>query len=145
MGLLGCSKYVEVIDLLQLFSWLYGCFEVGKLPDKKNVSLNQNRSFRYVYNKGRSLVSPLVVTYVLKNRCGINRVGITASKKIGNAVKRNRARRVIKAAYEICKNDVKTGYDIVFIARVKTADSKSNDIYFFMSKHLAQLGLLGKK
>ena len=41
-------------------------------------------------------VSPVVVTYVLKNRAGTVRVGITTSKKIGGAVQRNRARRVIR-------------------------------------------------
>ena len=109
---------------------------------KKNISLNKNKSFRYVYNKGTCAVAPLLVTYVLKNRCNINRVGITASKKIGNAVERNRARRIIKAAYRNIDSNIKTGYDIIFVARGKTVKSNSNKIYFIMRQHLDQLGCL---
>ena len=108
---------------------------------KKNISLNKNGSFRYVYNKGNSVVSPLLITYVIKNRCGVNRIGLTASKKIGNAVKRNRARRIIRAAYIKCMKDLNLGYDIVFVARGKTAASNSNNIYFVMVRHLKKLGL----
>lgn len=60
--------------------------------------LNQNRDFRRIYAKGRAFVDSAMVTYVLKNKKGCVRCGITASKKIGCAVERNRARRVIREA-----------------------------------------------
>lgn len=50
--------------------------------------LTSNHDFRRMYAKGVSAVSPLMVTYVMKNRLGYNRLGITASKKVGNAVDR---------------------------------------------------------
>lgn len=109
---------------------------------KKDISLNKNKNFRYVYNKGLSMVSPLIVTYVLENKCDMNRIGITASKKVGNAVERNRARRIIKAAYRNCKVDLKQGYDIVFVARGKTVKSNSDKIYSAMIKQLKSLGCL---
>lgn len=112
---------------------------------EKIISLNKNKSFRYVYGKGKSLVSPVVVTYVVKNKLNINRLGITTSKKVGNAVKRNRAKRIIKAAYNVCKDNIKIGYDIVFVARARTAESNSNEIYFFINKHLSKLGILKNK
>ena len=53
------------------------------------VSLKENRDFRRLYTRGKSFVSPSLVTYVMKNRrSGGIRVGITTSKKIGNAVTR---------------------------------------------------------
>ena len=57
------------------------------------VPMKENRDFRRVYARGRSYVSPSLVTYVLKNRNAALRVGITTGKKVGNAVKRSRSRR----------------------------------------------------
>ena len=54
----------------------------------KFVPLNENKDFRRIYAKGKSYVSSSVITYVSKNRCKQIRVGITTSKKIGNAVQR---------------------------------------------------------
>lgn len=110
----------------------------------KNVSLNKNKDFKYIYNRGRSIISPLLVTYVVKNKCSINRIGITTSKKIGNAVERNRARRIIKSAYRNFNDKIKVGYDIVFVARGRTVKSDSNRIYNVMNKHLNNLGLFQK-
>ena len=64
----------------------------------KFISICRNNDFRRLYAKGKSFVSPLVVVYVKKNRNQGLRVGITTSKKIGNAVLRNRSRRVIREA-----------------------------------------------
>ena len=110
----------------------------------KFAKLNKNRQFMYIYNRGISLVSPLLVTYLLKNRFKNNRLGITASKKVGNAVKRNRAKRIINAAYKnIYANfNLKNGYDIVFVARAKTAKSNSNKIYNIIYKHLSDLNII---
>ena len=107
----------------------------------KNVSLNKNKNFKYIYNRGKNVVSPILVTYIVKNKLGINRIGITTSKKIGNAVERNRARRIIKVAYRNCCTQRKTGYDLVFVARNKTVKSNSNQIYNVMKQHLSQLNI----
>ena len=65
---------------------------------EKINSLTRNSDFRRAYTKGKSVVTPLVVVYLTRNRVKARRVGITTSKKIGNAVQRNRARRIIRAA-----------------------------------------------
>jgi len=51
------------------------------------------------------------------NDLGITRLGITVSKKIGNAVKRNRIKRVIRELFRLNKNRFPVGYDIVIVAR----------------------------
>ena len=84
---------------------------------KRTVSLNQDYLFRRLYRSGKSYVTPYLVVYVKKNRTGKNRLGITATKKIGGAVERNRARRVIREAYRLSENGMPTGVDIVIVAR----------------------------
>lgn len=105
----------------------------------KNIALNMNRDFRRVYSRGKSIVSPILVTYIIPNRMSVNRVGITASKKIGNAVKRNRAKRIIRAAFNQIKDSLNNEYDIVFVARGSTVSSSSNKVYNVMNKHLKKI------
>lgn len=103
---------------------------------KDIVSLNKNREFQRVYKKGKSFVSPLLITYVLKNNKGQVRVGITTSKKIGKAVQRNRARRIIRESYRKLSRSIQPGYDIVFVSRSNTYKAKMNDVLAVMSEHL---------
>lgn len=106
------------------------------------VPICENSSFRRAYAKGKSFVSPIMVTYVLKNRAHCIRVGITTSKKTGNAVKRNRSRRIIREAARQLMPELSGGYDLIFVARAKTPFVKSTDILCDMRKHLSQSGVL---
>ena len=60
--------------------------------------IRRNSEYGRVYARGKSYVNPALVLYVLKTRGKKTRVGLTATKKIGHAVQRNRARRVMKGA-----------------------------------------------
>lgn len=100
------------------------------------ITLKENRDFLRLYKRGKSYVSPVLVTYVMKNKSGNLRYGITTGKKIGKAVKRTRARRVIRASFYELYPNIKRGYDIVFVARGKTPFVKSQVIKEAMQKHL---------
>lgn len=109
---------------------------------KEFETLTENRDFRRLYHKGKSYVSPVVVTYVMKNRRKCVRIGITTSKKTGKAVKRNRSRRVIKEAFRLLSNEVSPGYDFVFVARAKTPFVKMGDVLAAMKSQLKGAGVL---
>ncbi len=104
-------------------------------------TLNSNTDFRRAYTRGKAYTNPALVTYVVKNRAGICRIGITTSKKIGNAVERNRARRVIREAF-LSLPETNGNFDIVFVARRKTVHKKSTDISIIMQKHLISAGVI---
>lgn len=105
--------------------------------------LKQNSDFRRAYGRGKSYSDPALVTYVLKNnRAGICRMGITTSKKIGNAVERNRCRRVIRAAFREVLPLVSGGYDFVFVARTKTKFIKSTQVKKIMLQQLKKAGAI---
>ncbi|HIQ81309.1 MAG TPA: ribonuclease P protein component [Candidatus Scatavimonas merdigallinarum] len=105
-------------------------------------TLKENKDFKRLYNRGKSFISPVVVTYVMKNRLHSVRYGITTSKKTGKAVQRNRSRRVIRAAYAQLFPQIQAGYDFVFVARVKTSRVKSTEILRCMKKQLKEAGVL---
>ena len=109
---------------------------------EKMVALCRNNDFRRLYARGKSFVSPVVVVYTLKNRTGQVRVGITTSKKIGNAVQRNRSRRVIREAYRGLASRVRPGVDLVFVALGKTPYVKSTDVARHMERQLQAAGVL---
>ncbi len=112
---------------------------------KEIVSICRNSDFRRAYTKGKSLVGSLVVSYVRKNQLKVTRVGITTSKKVGNAVERNRARRVIREAYRQISEQVKPGYDLVFVARGRTGKEKSTAVGRALEKQLSAAGVLAGK
>ncbi len=105
-------------------------------------TLKTNSDFRRAYARGKSYTNPALVMYVRKNRAGSCRMGITASKKIGNAVQRNRARRVIREAFRQVDLPLKGNYDVVFVARTKTVYKKSTDIYNIMLPMLIEAGVV---
>ncbi len=108
----------------------------------KVVTLKQNTLFRRLYGRGKSYAAPALVTYILPSGAGCCRIGITTSKKIGNAVTRNRARRVIKAAWMQVMPSVSKNVDIVFVARGKTPYRKSGEIAEVMREHLTSFGAI---
>ena len=107
-------------------------------------TLNKNWQFNRVYGRGKSYVHPHIVLYVAKNRVGYTRIGLTATKKIGHAVQRNRARRVMKAAIDEHLDYNIGGYDLIFVARGMTPKLKSWQLSSVVAKLFAQAGLPDK-
>ena len=105
--------------------WLFLLF-VKKFMEKKLVKIKESYEFRRAYAKGKCYVCPFMVVYCFKNRYNKTRLGITAGKKIGNAVKRNRAKRVITAAVRECLPQINSGYDFIIVARQRILSVKSN-------------------
>lgn len=107
---------------------------------KNTVSLKENRIFRSLYGR-KGIVTPEFVLYYRKNRLGFNRLGITVSKKIGHAFERNRSKRVIREAYRLNEIGLKTGYDLVFVARTRTKEVSSDLIRIRMKDIFEKEGL----
>ena len=87
------------------------------MRDRSELTLRKQRDFSRVYKKGSSRGSKYLVVLYRENRLGYTRTAFVASKKVGNAVTRNRARRLMKEAYRSMENGVAKGYDIIFVAR----------------------------
>ena len=106
------------------------------------VTLKLNGDFRRLYNRGKAVTNPALVMYYMKNRAGICRIGITTGKKIGNAVERNRSRRIIREAFRAVIKDVDGSYDFVFVARSRTKYQKSTQLAQLMLSQLKEAGVV---
>ena len=88
---------------------------------KFSTSLKLNHVFRRLY-RTNGFAGPYLVLYTRKNRTGINRVGITVSKKLGKAHIRNRIRRRLREIYRLNEEQFLPGWDIVLVGRGKALD-----------------------
>ena len=109
----------------------------------KITKVKENRDFRRAYNKAKSYVSPFVVVYVMKNRNLGVRLGITTGKKIGKAVCRNRAKRLITAAFRECMPQLSGNFDFIIVARPRILTAKSNQVAESMLKLFNTAGIIG--
>ena len=87
------------------------------MRNRSELTLRQQRDFSRVYNRGSSRGSRYVVILYKENGLGYTRTAFVASKKVGNAVTRNRARRLMREAYRSLEAGIAKGYDIIFVAR----------------------------
>lgn len=105
---------------------------------RHTISMKENHLFRRLYAKGRNAAASALAVYVRPNHLPRNRLGLTVGTKVGKAVCRNRVRRRVREAYRIHEERMTTGWDIVVVARVRSAFVS----YAKLEKELLQL--LGK-
>ena len=107
---------------------------------KKYIVIKNNRDFSFLFKKGECIVTYGFVCYVRERRGRCNRLGIVTGKKVGNAVKRNRSRRIIREAFRlfepVLKEKTQKRYDFIFVARGKTPELKSTKIYSLLMKNV---------
>ena len=90
---------------------------------QRQHSLKKSAEFQRVRALKRSWAHPLLVLYVAPAGAEVTRVGISVSKRIGKAVARNRAKRLIREAVRGFLPDMAPGHDLVFIARSAMAEA----------------------
>ena len=83
----------------------------------KRYRLQKNRDFQITYKRGKSLGHPFLVLIFRKTNRPQPRIGISITKKYGNAVMRNRIKRQLREILRGRLDTVKQGYDIVFVVR----------------------------
>lgn len=109
---------------------------------KNTQPIKLNRDFRRLYRSGKSEAGGFVVVYMKPNKQGCNRVGFTVSKQLGNAVMRNRTKRLMRESYRLMEDRLNFGYDMIIVARNRAADKTYDQISKDMRFVLYTLGIL---
>jgi ribonuclease P protein component len=79
---------------------------------------------------------------VLPNNVDISRVGVTASRSVGGAVERNRAKRLLReAARHLYPEFQSKGWDMMLVARPKLANAREKEVEEALSTLLERAGL----
>ncbi|RIW31573.1 ribonuclease P protein component [Bacillus salacetis] len=96
---------------------------------RKEQRVKKNAEFQEVFKKGTSIANRQFVIYRLpKDGQPYFRIGLSVSKKIGNAVVRNQIKRYIRQAFLELKDELKNNYDYVIIARKPAADMDFHEV-----------------
>ena len=112
------------------------------MRDHSELTLRKQSDFARVYKQGKSKGSRFAVILYRRNGLKFTRAAFVSSKKVGNSVERNRSRRLMKAAYRAFEPDIKSGYDIVFVARAAIKGCKEPEVERQLKKTLESAGIL---
>ena len=112
------------------------------MRDHSELTLRKQSDFSRVYKQGKSRGSRFAVILYRRNGLKFTRTAFVASKKVGNSVQRNRARRLMRAAYRAVEPNVKKGYDIIFVARAAINGCKEPEVERQLKKTLEGAGIL---
>ncbi len=112
---------------------------------KKAFRIKENAEFQAVFKKGKSVANRQFVIYMLeKEEQNHFRIGLSVSKKIGNAVMRNRIKRCIRQAFHELEEQISHNKDFVIIARKPAAEMDYHSIKKSL-EHVLRLGKSLKK
>jgi ribonuclease P protein component len=109
---------------------------------KRSFRLTRSTDFKRVRRSGKSYAHPLVVLYVMKSDLAGVRVGVSAGLAVGNAVKRNRAKRLLRAAMSGLLEETAHGSDLLLIARSHLPQADLLQTRAALSNLLKRAGLL---
>jgi ribonuclease P protein component len=100
----------------------------GRFVFPKKARLKVRGEFDAVFKGGKKAVGKAFVIYARPNELGFNRLGLAVGKKAGNAVRRNRIKRMIREAFRLETPSLPAGFDIVCIPRAGGFPDKTTDL-----------------
>ena len=104
--------------------------------------LRRSADIQAVRKTGKRWHHSLAMLYVLANHQDVSRFAFVASRRVGKAVQRNRAKRLLREATRYYLPHLTTGWDCVFVARDKTAQASYQELLAAAFQLLSQANLL---
>ncbi len=109
-------------------------------PDR----LKKSCEFQRAYKKGKKCWDNYFVIYVYHTQLRQTRLGITASKKVGKSVQRNRVKRLIREAFRRLKLELIPSYDIVIVGRAAACGLSMHQVHESLRKLFQRASILRK-
>lgn len=109
---------------------------------EKTYRLRKSEQFQKVRNEGQSWSNPWLVLCALRNGLPYSRFGFTASRHLGPAVARNRARRLMREAVRLRREALSPGWDLVLIARSPLREASFHEVNQAVEQLLKRARLL---
>lgn len=103
--------------------------------------LRRTSDVRRVYDQGRSWTHPFLVLIARPNGLDLSRVGVTASRRVGGAVARNRAKRLLREAARRLYSQFGSGWDVMLVARAGILGVKEPQVEEALASLLRRAGL----
>lgn len=116
--------------------------QIKRFTFPKKNRIKSKAGFQLVYTTGRSVVDSLSVLYVLPLDAEGPKIGLAVGKKIGNAVVRNRVKRMMREVFRHHQSELLTKVQLIWVARKKlaAADLKTYDrVFMRLAKRAALL------
>ena len=107
----------------------------------RSYSLKRHKEFRYTYARGRSQSASLFTLVYARSRNESVRVGFSVSKRVGNAVQRNRAKRRMRAALTPMLGCIAGGFNVIFVAKPDVPEAPFAELGKQMETLLRRAGL----
>ena len=111
----------------------------------RSYSLKRHKDFRYTYRSGKSVSSRLFSLIWARNRLDAVHIGFSVSKKIGNSVQRNRAKRRLRACVTPLLDSIRKGTNLIVVARPEVLTVPFAEMQKQMSELLKRARLLEEK
>jgi ribonuclease P protein component len=87
------------------------------LTFRKQEHLRSPSEFKRVYDRKCSVSNPWLIVYGCPNELARLRIGLSVSRKVGNAVARNRFKRLYREAFRLIRAELPVGFDLVLLPR----------------------------
>lgn len=123
----------------------------------KYTTLKEHHLYQKTFQRGMRYSGRYLSVFVLRDYAAkrlmkenpekkyYNRFGVSVTKKVGGAVQRSRAKRILRAGYWAVKSELKTGFLIVVSPRNEILSAKSTDVERELRRGFARLDMLQKK
>ena len=123
----------------------------------KYKTIKEHHLYEKAYHKGTRFAGKYVIVFVLKDyaakrlqkanpaKTAYNRFGVSVGKKVGGAVERNRAKRILRAGYFALEQELKTGFLIVLAPKSEILQAKSTDIEWDLRRGFEKVDMFQTK